>query len=213
MAVWMGGDYGDGTTVYRFDAPLYCGRCYECGSLLLRTIVEGNYMNDDRAYAAMTFLPGLGFFVVSQKSCSRGFNNVLLLLIGSWLQLRKSLLWCVVAVAGALEFTVKHGELLFVCWGKMATLVWRAKFFLDSATTVGHSLRAACDECYGEYRKRTDNHHLMNVVNVVYGSSVTFEPYVNTRNERVIYQDLYMQGFRPGHCETELFVEEGLCGR
>ena len=68
------------------------------------------------------------------------------------------------------------------------------KIFLDSATTVGHSLRAACDECYEEYRKRTDNHHLMNVVNVVYGSSVTFEPYVNTRNERVIYQDLYMQG-------------------
>ena len=87
------------------------------------------------------------------------------------------------------------------------------KIFFDSATTVGHSLRAACDECYEEYRKRTDNHHLMNVVNVVYGSSVAFEPYVNTRNERVIYQDLYMQGFRPGHCETELFVEEGLCGR
>ena len=83
MAVWMGGDYGDGTTVYRFDAPLFCGRCYECGSLLSRTIVEGNYMNDDRAYAAMTFLPGLGFFFVSQKSCSRGFNNVLLFLIGS----------------------------------------------------------------------------------------------------------------------------------
>ena len=58
MAVWMGGDYVDGTTVYRFDAPLFCGRCYECGSLLSRTIVEGNYMNDDRAYAAMTFLPG-----------------------------------------------------------------------------------------------------------------------------------------------------------
>ena len=55
----------------------------ECGSLLSRTIVEGNYINDDRAYAAMTFLPGLGFFFVSQKSCSRGFNNVLLFLIGS----------------------------------------------------------------------------------------------------------------------------------
>ena len=70
-------------------------------------------------------------------------------------------------------------------------------------------MRAPCDECYEEYRKRTDNHHLMNVVNVVYASSVTFEPYVNTRNERVIYQDLYMQGFRPGHRETELFVGEG----
>ena len=58
MAVWMGGDYGDGTTVYRFGAPLFCGRCYECGSLWSQTIVEGNYMNDDRAYAAMTFLPG-----------------------------------------------------------------------------------------------------------------------------------------------------------
>ena len=120
-----------------FDAPLFCGRCYECGSLLSRTIVEGNYMNDDRAYAAMTFLPGLGFFFVSQKSCSRGFNNILLFLIGSWLQLRKGLLWCVVAVAGALEFTVKHGELLFVCWGKMATLVWRAKFFFWQSNDGG----------------------------------------------------------------------------
>ena len=83
MAVWMGGDYGDGTTVYRFGAALFCGRCYECGSLLSRTIVEGNYMKDDRAYAAMTFLPGLGFFFVSQKGCSRGFNNILLFLIGS----------------------------------------------------------------------------------------------------------------------------------
>ena len=28
------------------------------------------------------------------------------------------------------------------------------KIFFDSATTVGHSLRAACDGCYEEYRKR-----------------------------------------------------------
>ena len=83
MAVWMGGDYGDGTTVYRFNAPLFCGRCKGCGSLLSETIVEGNYMDGDRAHAAMTFLPGLGFFFVFQKSCSRGFNNVLLFLIGS----------------------------------------------------------------------------------------------------------------------------------
>ena len=56
---WLfGGDYGDGTTVYRFDAPLFCGRCYECGSLLSRTIVGWNYMNDDHAYAAMTFWRG-----------------------------------------------------------------------------------------------------------------------------------------------------------
>ena len=30
-------------------------------------IVEGNYMDGDHAYAAMTFLPGLGFFFVSPK--------------------------------------------------------------------------------------------------------------------------------------------------
>ena len=53
----------------------------------------------------------------------------------------------------------------------------------------------------------------MNIVNVVYGSSVAFEPFVNTRNERVFYQDLYRHGFRPVHCVTKLFVEEGLCGR
>ena len=81
------------------------------------------------------------------------------------------------------------------------------KIFFDSATTVGHSLRAACDECYEEYRKRTDNHYLVNVVYgsyVVYGSSVAFEPRVNTQNGRVFYQDLYRQDFRP---------VEGLCGR
>ena len=91
--------------------------------------------------------------------------------------------------------------------------VYDVQNFFDSATTVGHSLRAACDECYEEYCKRTDNHHLMNIVNVVYGSSVAFEPFVNTRNERVFYQDLYRHGFRPVHCVTKLFVEEGLCGR
>ena len=77
-----GGDYGDGTTVGLMHRCTADG-CYECGSLLSRTIVEGNYMNDDRAYAAMTFLPALGFFFVSQKSCSGVFANVLLFLIGS----------------------------------------------------------------------------------------------------------------------------------
>ena len=123
------------------------------------------------------------------------------------MQLRKRRLWCAVAVAGAPEFTVKYGELLLFVEARWRHAYDVQNFFFDSATTVGHSLRAACDGCYEEYRKRTDNHYLVNVVYgsyVVYGSSVAFEPRVNTQNERVFYQDLHRQDFRP---------VEGLCGR